>query len=452
MRRFVDKSLKKWQKSTDRKPLIVRGARQVGKTYIIEKFANENFENYIKIDFEKNHSFIKIFAEDFDAQKIVDIIEIETKTNIIIGKTLLFLDEIQLAPRALMALRYFYEDMPKLHIVAAGSLLEFELDKISYPVGRVEFMYMLPMSFAEFLIATKNKKLLKYRPNLQDNKKLPVLIHNKLLKLLKEYMLVGGMPEAVKTYITKSMRYVVKVHSNLITSFLQDILKYQKNIQTDSLSFVFEKLPSLVGQEIKYTTISKDITAYKIKNILQVLRKAMLINISYATSASGLPLTQGANIKSFKICFLDIGLMQHICGINPTEFIQNNDLLATYRGALAEQYIGQELMANGGSQNNRLFYWQRNKKNSNAEVDYLIVRDNKIYPIEIKNGPAGKLKSLHLFLKENPKIKQGFVLNSGNIGQIDNLNFLPLYADLNDERPLHRASTTYTNNKMHLLY
>jgi len=430
MKRLFEKKLYDWKISSIRKPLIVRGARQVGKTYSIEAFGKDNFMNVIKIDFEQTPSFIKIFDGDLVVAKIIELIEVEKDTNIILGETLLFFDEIQLCPRALMSLRYFYENLPDLHLIVAGSLLEFELNKISFPVGRVEFQRMYPLSFEEFLIATDNYRLLKYRPILNDINKLPDTIHDKFLKLLREYFVVGGMPEAVKTYITKSMSAVSKIHSDLITSFLQDIIKYEKGLDLDSLRVIFEKIPSLVGQEIKYTTISTDLSIYKIKKILEILEKALLIHPVVSSSAKGLPLMSGVNSKVFKYCFFDIGLMQHICGISQMGILLQEDLLANYAGRLCEQYIGQELIACGGSQNNHLFYWRRNKKNSNAEVDYLIVKDGNIYPIEIKNGPSGKLKSLHLFLEEHCKIEKGFVLNSGNIGTLNNIFFLPIYSKL----------------------
>jgi len=314
-----------------------------------------------------------------------------------------------------------------LHVIAAGSLLEFELEKISFPVGRVEFMYMYPLSFNEFLQATGNEKLAFKRPVLGDSIELPEILHSKLLNLLKEYFSIGGMPEAVATYISSSRSAVSKVHETLITSFIQDILKYEKNLDLDTIRTVFERIPAFVGQEIKYSRISKDHTDYKIKQALNVLKKCMLIHQVTSSSATGLPLMAGANAKVFKYCFLDIGLMQHICGISSTEILLSEDLLACYSGALSEQYIGQELMTRGGSQNNQLFYWHRSQKNSNAEIDYLLVRNGSIIPIEVKSGPAGKLQSLHLFMKEHPKIEKAIVLNSGNIGRIDKLCFFPIY-------------------------
>ena len=430
MKRTCDMELLEWRDSCSRKPMIVRGARQVGKTYSITNFGKSHFRFFVKIDFEKEIGIKKIFDGDLSPNIIIELLELEKNIEINIGETLLFLDEIQLCPRAIMSLRYFFEELSDLHVIAAGSLLEFELEKISFPVGRVEFMYMYPLSFDEFLIATDNERLLEKRPTLADKTPLPMILHDKFIKLLKIYFVVGAMPEAVKYYLTGSLNSVAKIHENLVISFVNDTLKYEKNLEVDILREVFEKIPSLIGREIKYSNISRDITIYKIKQVLDILKKSLLIHQVSSSSASGLPLVAGMDAKVFKYCFLDIGLMQFMSGMSPNEIIQSDDLLACYAGALCEQYIGQELIQAGGSQNRHLFYWSRSKRGSTAEIDYLIVRNGDIIPLEVKNGPAGKLRSLHLFMEEHSSVNKGIVLNTGEIGMIDNIHFLPLYARL----------------------
>ena len=430
MKRVCDINLLKWRNSSDRKPMIVRGARQVGKTFSITNFGNSHFKFFVKIDFEKEIGIKKIFDGDLSPDTIIELLELEKSIKINIGETLLFLDEVQLCPRAIMALRYFFEELPELHVIAAGSLLEFELEKISFPVGRVEFMYMYPLSFDEFLIATGHERLVGKRPTLANKTPLPIALHDKFIKLLKIYFIVGAMPEAVKSYIDGSLNSVTKVHENLVLSFVNDTLKYEKNLEIDILREVFEKIPSMIGREIKYSNISRDITIYKIKQVLDVLKKSLLIHQVSSSSASGLPLVAGMDAKVFKYCFLDIGLMQFMSGLSPNEIIQSDDLLACYAGALCEQYIGQELIQTGGSQNRHLFYWSRSKRGSTAEIDYLLVRNGDITPLEVKNGPTGKLRSLHLFMKEHPHVNKGIVLNTGEIGRFDNIHFLPLYSRL----------------------
>ena len=430
MKRNIINFFINWKNKTNRKPLIIRGARQVGKTYTITDFGKNHFDEFVKLDFEKMPRLIKIFDGDLDARNIIELIELEIGAEIVIGKTLLFFDEIQLCPRALVALRYFYEDMSELHVIAAGSLLEFEIEKMSFPVGRVEFKYMFPMTFDEFLINIGKEKLAANRPHLFDTGKISEFILSELYRQLKLYFIVGGMPEAVKTYISSSLKAVSEVHESLFDSFIQDILKYEKTLELDILRNVLEAIPMNSSRNIKYVNLCPGATIYNIKKTLKVLEKYLIINTVHSSSAAGLPLSSCVNKSSLKICFLDIGLMQHICGIKVGEIINSEDLIKTYQGVLCEQFIGQELLVSGGAQNQKLYYWSRTGKNSNAEVDFLIVRDGKIFPLEVKNGPAGKLKSLHLFFEEHPNIKKGFVLNTGKPGNIGKIFFRPLISKL----------------------
>lgn len=428
-RKYLAKLLD-WKNSRHRKPLIVRGARQVGKTYFIREFGKTYYRNLILIDFEKNKSARKIFEHDFDITKIISLLEIEAKTIIIPNDTLIFLDEIQLCPQAIMALRSFFEDRPDLHVIAAGSLLEFEMEKIQFPVGRVEFLFMYPMTFAEMLMNTGHEALLAERPNLSVETVLPEYLHEKFLNLVKIYSVVGGMPEAVAAYVeTQSFEMVDRVHQSLYQAHLQDLLKYEKNLAYESLRDAFDAIPKMIGTQIKYTKVVDGLSHYKTRQILAVLEKSMLIHRICSTWANALPLGMDQNDRIFKYLFVDIGLMQHICGLSSREILAGKDLLDIYRGAVSEQFAGQELLAAGGSQNGRLFYWSRQNKNSNAEVDFLFVRDGKIHPLEIKSGPSGKLKSLQVFLKEHTASGVAYVFNSGNVGETSGIRFRPIYTE-----------------------
>ncbi|NCC62475.1 MAG: DUF4143 domain-containing protein [Verrucomicrobiae bacterium] len=430
MKRLITDQLIEWKSRRNRKPLIIRGARQVGKTHSITEFGVRYFEHYVKIDFEKQIQIRKVFEGDLSPKRLVNLIELETDVDIVAGETLLFLDEIQLCPRALVALRYFHEEMPDLHVIAAGSLLEFEMEHISFPVGRVEFMYMYPLTFEEFLINLGQERLHANRPRLFDENPVENVIHNRLLEKIREFFVVGGMPEAVSIYIeTASYKEVHQIHDNLVNALVQDMLKYEKYIENDLIREILEKIPRHIGAAIKYSTLSCSASIYKIKQVLNTLEKALLVTSLQSSSGAGLPLGGTINKSSFKLCMLDIGLMQFLCGFSPRDIIQSEDLLATYKGSLCEQFVGQELKAAGGSQNNKLFYWSRAKKSSSAEVDYLIVREGRIYPLEIKHGPAGRLKSLHRYLEEHPE-SVGLVFNTGNIGAIGNIHFMPIYTRL----------------------
>ena len=213
-------------------------------------------------------------------------------------------------------------------------------------------------------------------------------------------------------------------------TYIQDILKYEKNLELDSISTILEAIPRQVGRQIKYARLSEGLSTYKVKAALKALDKALIVHPVHSSNANGLPLGAGINKQVIKVVFLDIGLMQHVCGLSATTILAEVDLMDAYRGALCEQFIGQETMAAGGSQNERLYYWSRTAKNSNAEVDYLLVIDGGIFPLEVKNGPAGKLRSLHRMLLEHDTIDQGYVFNSGNVGGIPPIQFRPLYTNL----------------------
>ena len=430
MERQIDAKLLGWKKSEFRKPLIIRGARQVGKTFSVSSFGENHFETFIKIDFERDRTSHRIFEGDLSAKKLLSELEIHANKMIIPGKTLLFFDEIQECERALLSLRYFYEEMPELHIISAGSMLEFALGSVSFPVGRLSFEWMRPMTFHEFLIASDRKILADRLPSISDFKPLSQTAHLKVLEQLKLYFLVGGMPEAVKRYCrTSSLTQGFIVHEEIYQSYLQSLMKYNKRADVDSLDHLLRSLPSQVGNQIKYTRLDPDRRIEKTKKSLQILEKALLFHIIKSSNAHGLPLNAGASSKIMKPLFLDIGLMQYHCGVHPSDILNERDLSKIYKGALAEQFVGQEMLASGGSENFKLFYWSRAKKSSSAEVDYLYVKNGRIFPIEVKSGPAGKLKSLHIFLNEHPNVEKGYVMSPALFERqtAEKLLFMPVY-------------------------
>jgi len=403
----------------------------VGKTHSVTEFGRQSFANLAKLDFEKQISLRKIFDGDLSPKRLVPLIELEAGITITPGSTLLFLDEIQLCPKALTALRYFHEEMPQLHVIAAGSLLEFEMERLSFPVGRVEFMHMFPLTFEEFLLNLGQERLQTCRPSLSANAPVEPVVHDRLLDRLREYFAVGGMPEAVRAYVESgSLASAHDIHESLVGALVQDLLRYERRLENDLVRELLATIPRCVGATIKYSELAHEASHYKVKQALTVLEKALLVTPVRSSSAAGLPLGGNLNKSAFKLCLVDIGLMQFLCGLSPKEIIQSDDLLAVYRGSLCEQFVGQELKAAGGSQNHELFYWSRAAKSSSAEVDYLLARDGRIHPLEVKHGPAGRLKSLHRYLAEHPDTEMGFVLNTGNVGAAGRIRFLPLYARL----------------------
>ena len=433
MKRYIEQKLVKWKSDKRRKPLIIRGARQVGKTYSINKFGKEHFENCVHLDFERNLSLTKIFEDNLSPQQIILQLELFSGRKIIPGRTLLFMDEIQESERALLSLRYFYEEMPELHVIAAGSMLEFALTEVSFPVGRVSFEWMYPMTFKEFLLASGKEMLAEAVPKISDYKPLSEIAHKMITDQLRIYFIIGGMPEAVGEYIEQnSFSKIPKIHEEIFYSYLQSLAKYNKKAEVESLDYLMKTIPKYVGSQIKYTTLDPERRIEKTKSALQILEKALIIHKIHATNANRLPLGASYSSKIFKSLFLDIGLMQYACGIDATSIMNEKDLSKIYKGALVEQFVGQELLAAGGSENRKLYYWTRRKKNSSAEVDYLIIKNGKIHPVEVKSGSSGRLKSMHIYLEEIENAETGFVLSPviHKKQNVKNLIFLPFYSEL----------------------
>lgn len=425
MKRWAEKQLLAWKTSARRKPLIVRGARQVGKTWLVENVLAGQFEKFIKIDLEKRRDLHVHFAGSLEPRTILSYLELAVG-RIIPGKTLLFFDEIQACPRAIMALRYFYEQMPELHVAAAGSMLEFAFDKISIPVGRVQYLHLHPMTFYEYLLAMDKEPMAQYV--LISPAGVDKTIQQMILNELRTYFFVGGMPECIKTYqTTGSMIETFQVQSEILDSYQDDFFKYMPRIDPICLDAVFLNVAKSIGEQLKYTRLNEGHSGQTNRKAFDLLTRAKVIHKIQACNPSGLPLGATANPKKFKASFLDIGLLQRLCQVPVELELQQENLLAMYRGKLAEQFIAQELIAWHDS---NLFYWSRDARGSNAEVDYLMVCNGKIYPIEVKSGPGGSLKSLHLMLENYPDCPEGFVFYHGMYKPLSDqkLVFSPLYA------------------------
>ena len=374
------------------------------------------------------------FAGNLEPRTILSYLELATG-RITPGKTLLFLDEIQACPRAIMALRYFYEQMPELHVVAAGSLLEFAFGEISIPVGRVQYLPMHPMTFHEYLLAMSREPMAEYAllsPADVDQKVQEMILHE-----LRNYFFVGGMPECIKSYRDSgSMVETFRVQSEILDAYRDDFSKYMPRIDALCLDAVFLNVAKSVGDQLKYVRLNDGHSGQTNRKAFDLLAKAKLIHKIPACDPSGLPLGATANPKKFKGSMLDIGLLQRLCQVPVELELKQENLLAMYRGKLAEQFVAQELLAWHSSE---LFYWARDARGSNAEVDYLTVREGKIYPVEVKSGAGGSLRSLHLMLEKYPNCPLGLVLYSGTYRYLpeQKIEFLPLYgvAGIGDKRP-----------------
>lgn len=402
MRRNIESDLVRWKNQERRMPLLLRGARQVGKSYIIEKLGKEEFESCVTLNFELHPEYQMCF-ETLEPLKIINAIELVTGSAIRAGKTLLFLDEIQECPRAIMALRYFKEQMPELHVIGAGSLLEFTLNDETFrmPVGRIQFMYLRPLSFGEYLEACGHVKLRDYLKTVSFNDIIETAIHQKLLSLVREYFSLGGMPAVIAEYIaSKKLLQCQDIQNAILMTFRNDFGKYSKRMPHAHLQLIFTKAPGLVGQWLKYSTLDPETAPKTLKNALKMLCDAGLIILVYATSATGLPFISHMNEKKCKFLFLDIGLVKRACNLD-LEMLFKQDPFLINDGALAEQFVGQELLAcMGREEANTLFSWVRQEKSSSAEIDFLIEIDAQIIPVEVKAGATGTLRSLRIFIEE----------------------------------------------------
>lgn len=396
-KRNIITELEKWSKKKGRKPLVLRGARQVGKTTVVSEFAKQ-FDQYIYLNLEVpyDREAFENFEnmEDF-LQSIFFLKDMQyAKRN----KTLIFIDEIQEVPEALNILRFFYEQTPQIPVIAAGSLLETIFNnKMNFPVGRVEFMVMRPVSFTEFLAACNEIQALEQLQHVP----LKNFAHQKLLHLFHTYALIGGMPEVVQNYAqNKDLSALVSMYDSLLTAYFDDVEKYaDNNTQLQVIRHLVKSCFFEAGKRIKFQGFAK--SAYGSKEIgdaFRTLEKTMLINLVYPCTGSNLPMLPEIK-KSPRLHVLDTGLMNYMLGLQK-EMLGKDDLSAVYQGTLIEHLVGQELMSNQYNALGSLNFWVREKNSSMAEVDYVIAWQGKLIPIEVKSGKEGKLKSLHLFMDE----------------------------------------------------
>lgn len=440
MKRDIEKNFIQWAKDKNRKPLIIRGARQVGKSYIVEHCLKNYFKNIVVCNFEFNPELKNCF-DTLDPTTIINKVQILLNVEIK-RDTLIFLDEIQECPKAITSLRYFKERLPEQAVVCAGSLLEFAMnnENFSMPVGRVSFIYVKPLSFGEFLTAIGQNKLRELLNSVTLKNQIDDLFHNKLIELLKIYVVTGGMPAVIQEYInTTNIASALKIQSDLLTTYKNDFGKYSKMSKREYLEKVMNFVPRFIGQRVKYVTIDSQIRAIYLKEAIYLLGLAGIVKQIFKTTASGLPLESELNENIFKLNFLDVGLMQNIVGISAD--IISKDLMQINDGAIAEQFVGQELLAYSDSNvENKLYFWAREEKNSMAEVDFVINYNANIIPIEVKSGTTGSLKSLNLFMAEKkPKIAVRFWQNK--LSFYNGILSIPLYMIEHTQRLIDNALT-----------
>ena len=389
--------LKSWFQAGKRKPLVLKGARQVGKSTLVRLFASEMDLQLIEINLERYLFLDEVFRS-------LDIVSIIAELEGIAGrienpeKTLLFLDEIQATPHALQALRYFLEDRPDIPVIAAGSLLEFTLadHSFSMPVGRIVYYHLGPMSFAEFL-RVRDSEYFDYYETWRKDDVLAVSRHEKLLQYQREYLFCGGMPEAVLSFCESGQNPedVNEIHRSIIDTYTDDFSKYARKKELVLLQKIFRSLPLHAGRKLKYSSLAEGVRVETIRSVLDLLCKARVCTKIYHSDCSGIPLAAGRREKIFKILYLDVGLLNYLCGMRWESIRNLDERKLIHEGAMAEQFIGQELLLKYGDE---LHFWMREGRSNNAKLDYVIPDGSSFIPVEVKAGKSGTLKSLHQFI------------------------------------------------------
>ncbi len=429
--RDIFKHLDTWLEQRDRRPLIVRGARQVGKSFAIRTWAEKTFgaENLLEINFEEQPSFKLLFVQDLDVERILDQINFATGYDLRVPGRVLFLDEIQAAPQALASLRFFYEKRPSLPVIAAGSLLEFALSEISVPVGRVEYLHMFPLSYSEFLGALGKNSLVSFIEQYDFAAPVPDLLHAQLLENLKLFFRIGGMPKAVSAYAaTRDVGAASREHEIILTTYQEDFAKYAKRGQVESIDRVFQRITKFVGlTRVYYEKVDEHLAAGRVKRSIGLLEKARVVTRCECTLAKSLPLKFHVKDRLFKLFFVDVGLLQHSLGFDWRRLAVDAELPDLARGCLAEQFVAQELLQTRSQTDlYHLHYWDRPVQGADAEVDFIIEHDGAVAPLEVKRGLKGSLAGLHSYIREFQPMR-AFVVSQRNSEQLNNISWIPLY-------------------------
>lgn len=429
--RQIDQELNNWKTAIERKPLLLRGARQVGKSSTVRAFGKQ-FDYFLEINFEKkeNQALKNLFEKSSSPKQLCNELSLIFNIPIIPGKTLLFFDEIQSCIPAISSLRYFYEEMPGLHLIAAGSLLEFALQEIpSFGVGRIRSIFMYPFSFIEYLNAVDMKMLASELQNTNPEKPFSEAVHQKFLKHLIYFILIGGMPEVVATFAKGgTLLECQQILDDVTLSFYDDFAKYKARVPTSRLREVFASIAHQTGKKFTYSEASKESNHKQIKEAVELLILSGIVYPITHTSANGLPLAAEMNEKHRKFILFDTGIYQRFLKLDLGQIILAENFEQINKGSLAEMFVGLELIKTAPCNNPvQLFYWQREKRGSLAEVDYVVQRNNEIIPVEVKSGTKGSMQSMFRFLTEK-KSKYGIRCSMENFGEFDNINIFPIYA------------------------
>ena len=427
MKRLLYKQLLAWKAQDNRKPLLLQGARQVGKTYLLKEFAKNEYTDCAYFNFEQTPELGKLFDSSLDPRILIEALAAFTGRKIQPGSTLIFFDEIQAFPRAITSLKYFCEDAPQYHIVSAGSLLGVSVGKPSgFPVGKVNFMTLYPMTFFEYLAAQNQNSLL----TLLEEKKItePLLepFHEKLTRLFKYYLYTGGMPEVVRDYMNnRDIEKVRGLQNEILNAYRRDFSKYSTPTEAIRVSEVWQSIPIQLAREnkkFKYSDVTKGGRASRLETAIEWLRKAGLIHTVYNIKTPKLPLAGYIDRAKFKIYMVDPGLLGALLEVPSKVIILGDQLFSEYNGAFIENYVANELIAAGES--GGIFYWT---SKSEAEVDFVLSIDGTVYPLEVKGGLSRRVKSLRVYA-EKYRPRRVFRASPRNFTEDGDLINIPLYA------------------------
>lgn len=429
MQRDFIQNLIEWKDSKRRKPLILTGVRQCGKTYLLKEFGSEYFDNFCYINFESAGKYSAIFEYDYDVKRILREIELAENVKITAGKTLLIFDEIQECPKAITSLKYFCENLQELHLVCAGSLLGVAIKKenISFPVGKVNRMQLYPMSFKEYLQAVGEGKYIELFNDWNINREIPELYTVPLERHLKNYYIVGGMPEAVKEF-AESGDYaeVAKIQDEILSDYSDDFSKHAPISEIEKIRMIWDSIPKQLAKEnnkFVFSHVKEGKRAHELEAALQWLKNSGLVHLVELVQNAELPLSSNADSTYFKVYMADSGLLCRRLGLSYKNILEENTALSTFKGAITENYVLQELIV----QNKVPYFW---RSGNTAELDFLFEEDGNVIPVEVKAATNTQAKSFKQFCKKYQN-KTGFKLSLKNIAENDcegtNAVSLPLY-------------------------
>lgn len=430
LNRKVDSALLAWKDEPRHKPLLMRGARQVGKTTAVRQFA-KRFDSFIEINLEKDDVVRAFIDKSFNIRDLLALIEVRYSKRIVPGKTLLFLDEIQRCPRAVTILRYFYEECPLLHVVAAGSLLEFALAEcVDIPVGRVRHIFVYPFSFAEFVSALGEEVVLEHARQAVQGSLASDTAHEKLLEHLRTFLIVGGMPAAVLAYVeTRSILAAREEQRDIMESLKEDFSKYKTRIDPVVLRRALKSVVEQTGEQFTFTNSELELTYGKARSCTELMERARIIVRIDCTHVNGIPLGGDINPKDNKFMLLDTGLYLYETGLDLADWVAEPPTKFVNRGPLAEMFVALELKKAGSPyEDNALYYWHRDKNGYRAEVDFVVQYKNRPLPIEVKSGRKGSMRSLNVLMEEKG-LPHAVRTSEENFGSLEEgrVQIIPLY-------------------------